>query len=609
MNLPFARLRPPRSAAPSASVGALGAATVALFVALASPAQVRAQTPANGSPASVLAQFSALSADEQKDLPNGTLTSEIMFGVLASEIALQRGEPQPAFQTYISLARETRDPRMAQRAAEIALGAQSPVDALTAARLWHQYAPDSRRAQQLDATLLVLNGNLGEAQPLLATELATVPAEDRGAAILRLQLLISRGPDRIGGLHLLEALLKDDLKRPETQLALARQQLVAGDRTAARKSLEAALRAKPDFEPAALLLGQFGSDERKEAILSLQNFVAKNPDSRNARVVLSQLYLADNQLDAAEREFKAMRAQDPSDLAPLLALALIDIDQKRYDDAKKYLRQYAQAAEKRTSDPNADAGQAYLYLAQISLEQKDDAGALKWLDKVGASSPQHTLAQVTRAQVLAEQGKLDDARRLLASLEASDSSDEALIARTDASILIAAKRYDEAEQRLAEASRRFPNAPDLLYDYSMAAERNHHFVLMESLLRRLMTLQPDNPEAYNALGYSLADRNERLDEADKLIEKASALAPNDAYIMDSLGWVKYRLGDKQEAATLLKRAFSLQPNAEIGAHLGEVLWSLGQQDEAKATWREARKLEPDNDTLLQTLKRFQVGDL
>ena len=130
---------------------------------------------------------------------------------------------------------------------------------------------------------------------------------------------------------------------------------------------------------------------------------------------------------------------------------------------------------------------------------------------------------------------------------------------------------------------------------------------MESKLRQLIKDQPDNPQAYNALGYSLADRNQHLDEAEKLIEKASSLAPNDAFIMDSLGWVKYRRGDTNDAARLLRKAYDLQPNAEIGAHLGEVLWKSGDQAKAKAAWRDARKLEPDNDTLVKTLKRFQVN--
>lgn len=184
-----------------------------------------------------------------------------------------------------------------------------------------------------------------------------------------------------------------------------------------------------------------------------------------------------------------------------------------------------------------------------------------------------------------------------------------MIARTDASILFTAKRYAEAEARLSRAVDDFPDDPDLRYDYAMAAEKTGHYAAMEKQLRELIRTQPDNPQAYNALGYSLADRNQRLPEANKLIEKALSLAPNDAYIMDSLGWVKYRMGDTAGAAKILRRAYDLQPNAEIGAHLGEVLWKSGAQDDARSAWRAAQKLEPDNETLVQTLKRFQINGL
>jgi tetratricopeptide (TPR) repeat protein len=583
----------------------VGAAVLAAWALVVHPAY--AQDPSSDdNSVSAPDMFAPPGADEAKDLPDVSLTSQIVFQVLAAEIALQRDQPAPAYQTYLSLARDTHDPRMAERAAEIALSAQSPSDALAAAQLWQQYAPSSERAAQLDASLLVLSGKPEDAEPLLARELAKIPADNRGNAILALQVLLSRGPNRIGGLHVLQDLLKNDLDRPETQLAIARQQLVASDQPGARASLEQALKLKPDYLPAALTLAQMGPDERNEGITTFEQYVQQNPKSHEARLALAQLYLASDRLDDAQKQFEIMRADNPKDLMPLMALGLIKVQQKQYAAAQTYLSQYAQLAEK---TPGADAGQAYIYLAQLSLEQQNDTAAGQWLDKISPKSQQYVPAQITRAQLLAKQGKTDDARKLLASLQTSDPHDQAVIERTDAAILFDAKRYPEAEARLQQAADDFPDDPDILYDYAMAAEKNGHYDVMEAQLRQLIRTQPDNPQAYNALGYSLADRNQRLQEADKLIEKASALAPNDAFIMDSLGWVKYRLGDTASAAKLLRRAYDLQPNAEIGAHLGEVLWKNGEQDEARAAWRDARKLEPDNDTLLKTLKRFQVNDL
>jgi len=585
----------------------LGVAALAVWTLAALPAHAQDPSPdADDNSVSVQDAFGPDSAEEKANLPDIPLTSQIVFQVLAAEVALQRNQPAPAYQTYLSLARDTHDPRMAQRATEIALAAQSPSDALTAAQLWQQYAPQSERAAQLDASLLVLSGKPDDAKPMLAKELAKIPPENRGNGILALQLLISRGPNRIGGLHVLQDLVANDLNRPEAQFAIARQQLIADDAPGARKSLEQALKLKPDYLPAALMLSQMGPEERKEGIASVEKYVQANPKSHEARLALAQMYLAGDRLDDAQKQFEYMQKDNPNDLTPLMALALIKIQQKNLPEAQNYLQQYAQKAEK---TPGADAGQAYIYLAQLSLEQKNEAAASDWLNHISPTSQQYIPAQITRAQLLEKQGKPDDARKLLASLQAPDPRDQSIIARTDAAILFDSKRYAEAEARLAQATADFPDDPDLQYDYAMAAEKNGHYDIMEAQLRELMHTQPDNPQAYNALGYSLADRNQRLQEADKLIEKASSLAPNDAFIMDSVGWVKYRLGDNTDAIKLLRQAYQLQPNAEIGAHLGEVLWKSGEKDQAREAWRDAQKLEPDNDTLVKTLKRFQVNDL
>jgi len=613
MNLSFVKLFSKRPASASrvphavSARRSLGVAALALWAFAALPAHAQDPSPESDDTSVTLSDpLGPPSAEEQKALPNVQLTSQIVFQVLAAEVALQRNQPAPAYQTYLALARDTHDPRMAQRATEIALAAQSPSDALAAAQLWQQYAPGSERAAQLDASLLVLSGKPDDAAPLLARELEKVPAQNRGSAILALQLLISRGPNRIGGLHVLQDLLKNDMNRPEAQLAVARQQLVSNDAPGARKSLEQALALKPDYLPAALMLSQMGPEERKEGIASLEKYVQQNPKSHDARLALAQMYLASDRLDDAQKQFEIMHKANANDLTPLMALALIKIQQRNFAEAQTYLTQYAQQAEK---TPGADAGQAYIYLAQLALEQKNEAAAADWLDKISPSSQQYMPAQITRAQLLAKQGKPDDARRQLANLRPADPRDQALVARTDAAILFDAKRYPEAETRLQQATAAFPDDPDLSYDYAMAAEKNGHFDVMEAQLRKLIQTQPDNPQAYNALGYSLADRNQRLAEADKLVEKASSLAPNDAFIMDSVGWVKYRMGNTSDAIKVLRKAYDIQPNAEIGAHLGEVLWKAGDQDQARAAFREARKLEPNNETLVKTLQRLQVNDL
>jgi len=263
----------------------LGVTSTAAQAQAASP-PVAASAP--DTPAMAAAKPTSLDGDA-KDIPGVALTGQIVFQVLAAEFALQRGQPAPAYQTYLSLARDTHDPRMAERAAQIALQAQSPSDALVAARLWYQYAPDSQRAEQLSASMLVLNGNLSEAQPILARELAAVPEAKRGGAIASLQALLAQGPDRVGSLQLLQTLLKDDMQRPEALIAIARQQVLTSDPRGAQTSLEQALKIKPNDEQAALMLAQLGSGDRTETIANLNTFLEKNPGARNVRMALAQI--------------------------------------------------------------------------------------------------------------------------------------------------------------------------------------------------------------------------------------------------------------------------------------------------------------------------------
>ncbi|WP_261939299.1 tetratricopeptide repeat protein [Pandoraea sp. NE5] len=540
----------------------------------------------------------------REKLPNVALSSEIVFEVMAAELSLQQGSLAPAFNTYVALANRTKDPRMARRAVEIALGARQLGDALIAARLWHELDPTWRPASQLLASLEVGTGHLSDAEPLLVDELNKVPEARRGQAILELQQMIARSPERATGIASLKRMLANDMQRPEAQLAIARSQLDAGDTAGARASLEKALSLKPDYEAAALLYAQMGPEERSSAIAGLKTFLDRNPNAKEARFAYAKLLLADNQLDAAQKQFETLEKRYPHELSTLMALALLNLHAKHPEQAEQYLQKYASEAEQQ----NTDGAQAYVYLAQIAQDRKDYPAADKWLSKIREDSNAYLPAQIGRAQLLADQGKVDEGRALLhsISIKTSDPREQLALKRAESDLLVKAKRYDEAEKLLAVEVKNHPDDPDLLYQYGMVAELNKHYDVMEKTMRRVMASQPENAQAYNALGYSLTVRNTRLPEALKLLQKASALAPDDPYILDSLGWVKYRLGDKPQALELLRRAYGIQAQAEIGAHLGEVLWESGQQDEARKTWREALKLDGDDDTLRATMKRYNV---
>ncbi|MGO4307485.1 tetratricopeptide repeat protein [Cupriavidus sp. RAF12] len=548
-------------------------------------------------------------------LPNVTLTPDILYRVLAAEISLQRGLVGTAYRTYLDLGRQTRDPRLAQRATEIAFNARISQQALDGARLWAELAPTSPAARQVLSTLLVLNGRWDEAEPLLVQQLASAPAGHRGDAILQMQQQLSRTSDPAGAVGVLQRVTANDMKLAETHLAMARAKEAAGDNAGSLAELDEALRLKPDMEPAALMAAemQVESDPDK-SIAVLKRFLSKSPKSVNGHITLARVYLQKNDMQAARAEFEVLRKVAPNDPRVPLALGLTSLQARSYDDAERYLKEYLEMAAK---SPAANPDVAFQYLAQIAEEKKDYAGAIEWLDRI-EDSRLAPAAQAKRAQLLARMGKLDDAQAVFGDMlaDAEDIADPGqraqrmtAIRQAEVATLMDSKAYDRARKLLDERVKVEPDNADWVYELAMLDEREKRYDSMERGLRKVIDLQPDQKQGYNALGYSLADRNERLPEARKLLERASELGPDDPYIMDSLGWVKYRQGELQPAADLLKSAYAKAPEAEIGAHLGEVLWQLGQHEEARKTWTEAAKAEPENQTLLDTLRRYNQNVL
>lgn len=545
-------------------------------------------------------------------LPELPLTADIMYRVLAAEISMQRGLTGPAYRTYVELARSTRDPRFAQRATEIAFNARVPQQALDGARLWTDLAPTSPAARQVLSTLLVLNARWEEAEPLLSLQLNGVPPSHRPEAILQLQQQLSRTSDPAGAAALLQRLVANDMQSAETRLALARAKETAGDVPGALAELDEAQRLRPDHEAAALMAAELRADSSPEqAIAGLKRFLDKAPASVNGRITLARVYLQRNEMDAARREFEALRKVAPDDPRVPLALGLTGLQARRYDEAERYLHEYLRLAEKA---PSSNPDVAYQYLAQIAEERKDYAGAVQWLDRI-EDQRMVGAASVKRAQMLGRMGRLDDAQAIFGDMlaDAEDIADPdqraqrmMAVRQAEVGMLMEVKAYDRARKVLDERIKAEPNNAEWLYELAMLDEREKRYDSMERRLRQFIALQPDQKQGYNALGYSLADRNIRLQEALKLLEKATELGPDDPYIMDSLGWVKFRLGQLQPAAKLLRDAYAKAPEAEIAAHLGEVLWQLGERDEARKTWEEGVKLDPNNETLVETLRRYNV---
>lgn len=540
---------------------------------------------------------------QAENLPSVELTEELLFKLLSSEIALQRGEWQSAYVTVLGAAQQTRDPRLARRAAEIALAAKQVDEALAAVRLWRTIDPDSDEAAQYYLSFAILGNDLSEAKPILEQRLKDARPQTRGLLAFQMQRLLGRAKDKQAAFTLLEQVLAPYMDLPETRLALAQAAFGNGDAERARTEAEAALRIKPDSELAALALAQVTSD-KAAAAKGLQAFLDRNPTSREVRIAHARILVDMKEYDKARRDFEALLKEDPKDATSLYALGVLSAQTNDLKAAERYLVNYLAVIEEKP-DEDRDSSQALLLLAQIAEERKDSAAVLKWLEQIEPGDA-YFQAQLKRAQVMAKRGDLEAARKLLRDLPADGEREQAQLIVAEGQLLRDHNQLPAALDVLRQGLKRFPSNTDLLYDFAMLAEKSERWDEMETALRKIMQLAPENQHAYNALGYSLAERNIRLEEAYALIEKALKLAPDDPFIIDSMGWVQFRLGRLSEAETLLRRAYALRPDVEIAAHLGEVMWVRGQRDDAQKLWREAHNKDPQNDTLKSTLARLNV---
>jgi len=544
--------------------------------------------------------------DPAESLPPNDLTPQILFQVLASEVAAQRGQIASATATYLSLARQTKDPRLARRATELALAERSLERALEAARIWFEYSPTSPLAAQTLEALLLTTGRLDEARPLVAARVAKARAENGlGGFYQQLQRTLARVSDRQAALALFDQIAADDAQVPEARLAAAELASGAGQKQRAADEAARALALRPDDENAAVVAARFLQDTPQGtpgALRLLADFLQRQPRATEARFHYARLLATSGDTDSARRQMEIALRDDPESPPILFSLAQIAYQTKQVDVAEDYLKRYLALPR---SVPRDD-GPAYLFLGQIEEERGRLPQAIAWLEQV-TRGEQFLPALLRRSLLLGRTGRVDEARDLLRNTGVPTNRERAQLVAAEAQVLRQARRHQEAFDVLDAALERMPGNPELLYDHAMAAEKLDRLPAMEASLRKLIELRPDNAHAYNALGYSLADRNLRLDEAQALIEKALALAPEDAHIIDSMGWVLYRRGEFERAAEYLQRAFKLRPEAEIAAHLGEVLWRLGRTAEARRLWRDARVREPDNEVLRETLARLNVS--
>ena len=557
-----------------------------------------------------LAQTGAAPAEAEN---NSSMTAELFYQLLLGEVNALGGEPGLGYQLILDAARKTGDARLYRRATDIALQARSGESALQAARAWHQAIPASRDANQYLLQILIgLNRGVEVAEPL-KRELSAAKGDELLQAINNLPRLFARLGDKKQALTLVEQGLADFLANPVVGAAawttIGRMRVDAADPVGALDAAQrgSALDAAADG-PAILALSLM-DPKVPQAEALVKRYMQAKPRTE-VRMDYARALLNGQRFAESAAQVKIVTSEQPDYAQAWLVRGILEQQEKQLAAAEQSLQRYVELATRQPAagdaeEPNRGLTQAYLSLSELATLRKDDAAAQSWLARI--DSPQDMVnIQSRRAAILARQGKLAEARALIQALPQSNAAETRMRLGAEIQLLRDAKQYRAASDLLKSALDANPDDADLMYDLAMVAEKMDDLAQMERLLRKVMVARPESANAYNALGYSFADRNIRLPEARQLIVKALEYAPGDPFISDSLAWVEFRAGNLPEALRILQKAFGDKPDAEIAAHLGEVLWTMGEQSKAILVWKQGVELNAENETLLETLKRLRV---
>ena len=536
-------------------------------------------------------------ADGQGNLPTQELTASIVYRLLLAEIAAQRGRLNVATATYLDLAKSTKDPRIAQRATEIAVYGRQPAEALEAAKLWSEADPQSQQARQIIVSVLLSQGKFSDARPYLQKMLSGEEPQVR-QGFMELNAMLARQNDKRGALELAQQLAQPHPKMAEAHYAIAQTALGATQNDLALSEVKQANELKPGWDAGALLQAQIlWQANREEAVKYYDQFLASYPNSNEVRLSYARLLASQKNIPGARAQLETLVKASPDNPGMLATAGMLSGQLQDYAAAESYL---TRALKANPRDPDA----IRFTLGQVNEEQKRYGDAATWYASVEAGE-QYFSSQVKVASMLAKQNKLGEARAHLSGLKTESDAQKVQLVMADAGVLREVKAYQESFDRLDTGLKQFPDNPDLLYDRAMAAEKVNRIDVLEADLRKLITLKPDHAHAYNALGYTLADRTTRYAEAAEFISRALEFSPDDPFIVDSLGWVQFKQGKLDESIATLQRAFDIRPDPEIAAHLGEAMWAKGKRSEASKIWQTALRDHPENEALNEVVKRLK----
>jgi tetratricopeptide (TPR) repeat protein len=537
--------------------------------------------------------------DAEKDAayPKMELSSQMLYTFLLADIAAQRGQKELAAQAYIELAKTTRDVRAARRAAQLSFEAHELEQTLEALKLWHELEPQAVMPKQMLATVLVSGGKLEEARPYLV-ELLASDSGNAGRNFVQIYPLFGRYADKPAVYKMLQELAQPYLNFAEVHWVLAQAAEAAARHEESLTEARQARALRPEWELPVLLEAQLLQQAKTPAaaLAVAKKYLAEYPDANEVRLFYARALLEQKQYQASRIQFQQLLKSRPDNAELAFAIALLSIQMGELDRAEQELKQALSVGKK-------DGSTVHYYLAQLNEAKKNDAAALQ--EYLQVKEGEYVFPSRLRiAFLLVKAGKLSEAREALHQTAARNNQQRALLVLTEGQILRDAKQYNLAFQVLSKGLETLPNHPDLLYEAAMVADKQGKADVFEEMLRKLIKVDPEHAHAYNALGYSFLERKVRLAEAMQLVEKAYQLAPDDAAIIDSMGWGYYLTGDLGKSVEFMRRAYAAFPDPEVAAHLGEVLWQQGSKVEAKSIWQDSLKKNPDNAVLQAVIKKF-----
>ncbi|HUV20264.1 MAG TPA: tetratricopeptide repeat protein [Gammaproteobacteria bacterium] len=523
--------------------------------------------------------------------------ADAAYDLMVAEIALNQGDTALAIERYLALSKSQQNPAIAERAVRIAVYGQDLEAAVEAARRWVELEPDRIEARQVIAAIFIRQNDVDEAFGYIdgliqASELDDTQLFPPLLGVLAREKNIDTVlavSERIAGKYSERAYAQFLHGMLAAQNGKSEEALEYMDRTLALEEIDGIHAARARV---LLRLGRSG-----EAVVSLRKAVDSNPADQGLRLTYARLLVDIKEYDLARAEFEKLHQASPDDAELLYTLGLLSLESQRLDDAEKYMMMLVRMDER--------DGEAQYYLGRIYENRKQYDQAIEWYEQVHAGDYQFD-ARLRIADMLGHAGQTDEAIQHLDAMLKGSQSDGSLVRIYVAKgeLLRIARRYEQAMTVFDTALGVFPGNSDLLYARALVAERLGRIDQLEEDLKIILKTEPDNAHALNALGFTLADQTKRYDEAYGYLKRAIEIMPEDPAIIDSLGWVQYRMGNYAEAIRLLRTALSRFDDAEIAAHLGEVLWVSGNQQEARGIWQKALKKSPDDPVLLKVMQRF-----